>query len=44
MNSKRKAVQDKIFKIMSQLDPSGKNKKVYDILVKAGKDIYNTLD
>ncbi len=22
----------------------GKNKKVYDILVKAGKDIYNTLD
>lgn len=30
MNSKRKAVQDKIFKIMSQLDPSGKNKKVYE--------------
>ena len=30
MNSKRKAVQDKIYKVMSQLDPTGKNKKFYE--------------
>ena len=30
MNNKRKAVQDKIYKVMSQLDPTGKNKKFYE--------------
>ena len=43
MNSKRKAVQDKIFKIMSQLDPSGKNKKVYeDMFSKMSDCIWQT--
>ena len=30
MNTKRKSVQDKIYKVMNQLDPSGKNKKIYE--------------
>lgn len=30
MNIKRKSVQDKIYKVMNQLDPSGKNKKIYE--------------